>query len=253
MSPTIIGIIIALVLMLVLVGIVYYAYRSVRNKIRSFSMALFGTPSLRQGAERMEEEYASTPKSVSAATSLYLPRITKDFPEFHYEEMKGRAENVLMSYLRGIDGDDASLLSEGTGELKEQLAMQLDMLHSEGASMHFNRQQIHRTEITQYKKEKSRCSIVFQSAIEYFYYKEKNGSVTAGNRNRKTQARYNVECVYIQDRDFVENVDDAALALNCPNCGAPLSGLGAKVCAYCGTPVVEFNIRSWNFNDVKEV
>ena len=51
----------------------------------------------------------------------------------------------------------------------------------------------------------------------------------------------------------MENLDDTGMALNCPNCGAPLNRLGAKVCEYCGTPIVEFNIKVWNFSDVEEV
>ena len=64
---------------------------------------------------------------------------------------------------------------------------------------------------------------------------------------------YNVELVYIQDQDMIENQEDAGLGLNCPNCGAPLPGLGAKKCIYCDTPIVEYNLRVWNFSRVEEV
>ncbi len=253
MSITLIGIIVVLVLLLALVGIVYYAYRTIRNKIRAFSRTAFGTDSLREGFQKVEADYAATPKSVSAATSLYLPRIMKDFPDFHYDEMKKRAENVLVSYLHSIDSNNMALLAEGTNELKNQLEMQLEMLRSREERVHYEQIKVHQTEINQYRYQKGRRSIVFQSAVEYYYYRTQGGNVTAGSRNTKEQSKYNVECIYIQDRDFVENVDDAALGVNCPNCGAPLSGLGAKVCAYCGTPVMELNIRSWNFSDVKEI
>lgn len=252
-TAILIYIIVILVLLLVLVGIGYYAYRTIMNKIRSFSRMAFGTNSLKEGIGNMEAEYATTPKSVSAATGLYLPRIMRDFPDFHYDEMKNRAENVLMSYLRSIDANNASLLTEGTSELQNKLAMFLGMLSGEGARAHFEHLKIHRTEISQYRKQKGRCSIIFQSAVEYFYYKEKAGEVKKGSRNTKTQTKFNIECIYIQDRDLVENSEDAALGVNCPNCGAPLTSLGAKVCAYCGTPVVEFNIHSWNFSDVEQV
>ena len=53
-------------------------------------------------------------------------------------------------------------------------------------------------------------------------------------------------------QDMVENQEDAGLALNCPNCGAPLPGLGAKKCIYCDTPIVEYNLRIWNFSRVEE-
>lgn len=252
MDAAITGIIIALVLGLVLVGAGYCAYRNIRNKVKEFSRMAFGTDSIKEGFEQVEEEYASTPKSVAAGTSLYLPRIRKDFPEFHYDEMKNRAENVLMSYLRSIDEDNEALLTEGTGELKDKLGMQIGMLRGENVRAHYKSMKIHRTEICQYRKQQGRCSVIFQSSIEYYFFKEKDGRIKEGNKNIKTQARYNVECLYIQDRDYVENIEDAGLAMNCPNCGAPLSRLGAKVCEYCGTPVLEFNIRIWNFSDVEE-
>ena len=53
-------------------------------------------------------------------------------------------------------------------------------------------------------------------------------------------------------QDMVENQEDAGLALNCPNCGAPLPGLGAKKCIYCDTPIVEYNLRIWNFSRGEE-
>ena len=40
---------------------------------------------------------------------------------------------------------------------------------------------------------------------------------------------------------------------NCPNCGAPISTLGSKVCEYCGTPIVELNIYAWTFSNIEEV
>ena len=81
MSPILTGTIIVLVLLLVLAGIVYCAYRTIKNKIQQFSRMAFGTNSLKEAFNKVEAEYATTPKSVSAATSLYLPRIMKDFPD----------------------------------------------------------------------------------------------------------------------------------------------------------------------------
>lgn len=241
-------------------GAAYYAYRRVKKKVQAFSMRTFNTPNVlptvmqaMQGAQGAVDENDYNPKSVSAATSIYLPNIMKDFPDFHYEEMKRRAENVLVSYLRSVDEMDAFRLTEGTSELVNQLKLKIDMLRDSGKSEHYQDIKIHRTEICTYRKIKGRCSVLFQSSVQYNYWEQQGAQVTKGAKDRLHQSKYNVELIYIQDRDVVENFADSGMAMNCPNCGAPLPKLGAKKCAYCDSPVVEFNIRTWNFSDVQQI
>lgn len=257
MDANVIGmmiIVFAIIIFFAAAGIAaYLLYKRVTGTVRNYSRMIFGTSDLREGIKKRELVNAGTPKSVSSATGLMLPQIMKDFPEFHYDEMKTRAENVLISYLRGIDENNPSLLSEGMEELKDSLRMRIEALRGRNAREHFQRIRIHKTEIHQYRKDEGRCSVILQSSVEYIHYVEENGKISAGRSDLKEQSRYNVELVYIQDRDVVEHTEDSGLGLNCPNCGAPLPGLGAKTCLYCGTPVVEFNIRIWNFSSVKEV
>lgn len=248
-----IGTIVILALALTVMGGGYIAYRVIREKVRSFTRMAFGSDTIKGSIENMDREAEITPKSVSAATSLYLPQILRDFPEFHYDEMKNRAENVLIGFLAGIDEKDREKLSEGiTGELREKLCLKIEALENECAEEHFRNIKIHRTEIKIYRRLKGRCSIIFQSAVQYNYYKTKGGAVTEGAEDRLKQSRYNVEMVYIQDRDLIENQADSGLAVNCPNCGAPLPKLGAKKCLYCDSPIEEFNIKIWYFSDVEE-
>ena len=42
-----------------------------------------------------------------------------------------------------------------------------------------------------------------------------------------------------------------ALAGN-PNCGAPITALGAKSCAYCGTAVEPLNLRAWVLHAIRK-
>lgn len=62
--------------------------------------------------------------------------------------------------------------------------------------------------------------------------KERNGSGGVQMDRLPTQKKYEVDLVYIQDERMVEDEWDYRLGLNCPNCGAPIAALGAKVCEY---------------------
>lgn len=253
MNANLIGIIIILVLILGLVIAGVVIVRRIQQKVRQFSRSMFGTDSISEGIKKQEAAYANTPKSVSGATSLYLKQIMRDFPEFHSEEMKERAESVLLSYLQAITEGDCKLLTEGTEELRDSLEMKIRALRSEGCKERFERIKIHRTEINKYRKENGRCSVVYQSAFACVHYVEKDGKVVRGKKEMLSQYRYNIEVSYIQDRDVAEASADTGYALNCPNCGAPLTSLGATTCPYCDSPVVAYNIHVWIFTGVDEV
>ncbi len=242
-----------LIIIFVLVGIIYYAYSRIRDKISNFSTIAFGTASILEGVKKLELDQETTPKTISAATSIYKPSIMRDFPEFHYDEMKTRVENALVSYLRSMNEGNGRLLSEGTRELQEALQLRIDGLRSENKREHYENITIHGTEIHRYLKEKGRCTIVFQTAVGYVHYITDKGENATEQQKRLQQTKYNTEVIYIQNQDMVENISDAGLAMNCPNCGGALTKLGAKVCPYCDSPVIEFNLRVWSIGKITEV
>lgn len=249
-----IPLIIVLVLILTVIISIYTVYRKIVRKVRSFTKEVYGTTSLRETKAKMKAEYETTPKSVSAMTSLCLPKITRDFPDFSYNEMKARERNLLVSYLNAITLNEPSVLTEGTQELKDKLNNRLAMLNARGQSEHFDNVKLHRTEISQYRKSAGRCIVTFQSSVEYRHYLTDGSSkVISGDKLAKFQSRYNVDLIYIQDRSLVESTTDETIGLKCPNCDAPYSSLNAKKCAYCGTPIIEFNIKAWDFNDITEL
>lgn len=248
-----VGIVIILVLILIIMTCIAVTYFRVKRKVQNFAREVLGTSDIREGIRQVEEEYAATPKSVSAMTSLYLPKIKRDFPEFQYDEMKVRAENALTSYLLAIDGLNIGLLKEGGQELKDKLEMRINMLKGAGKREFFQNIKLHRTEISNYRKQNGRCIITFQSSVQYNYrLQTEDGKTIEECKNTLVQSRYNTDVIYIQDRNLVEEERDFSLGLNCPNCGAPISGLGSKVCEYCGTPVVELNIYAWTFSNIEE-
>ena len=78
MSGNLIAIIVILVLLLVLAGIIYYAYCNIRKKLRDTSRMLFGTDSMIEGMKQREKEVEMTPKSVSC-TCRPLCGISRNF------------------------------------------------------------------------------------------------------------------------------------------------------------------------------
>ncbi len=252
----VIGGVVCLGIPLLVVGSVFYVIwrlRRLAEKAARLSEEAFGTSDLREGFRQVEQEYAATPKSVSAMTSLYLPKIKKDFPEFQYDEMKSRAENVLTSYLLAVDGMNPGVLTEGNRELRDRLEMHIQMLKGARKREYYKSVKIHRTEISDYKKGSGRCIITFQTAVQYYHtVKDEEGKLLEGSSEMLTQSKYNTDVIYIQDRELIKDERDLSLGLNCPNCGAPIDGTGRKVCEYCGTPIVELNIYAWSFSNLTE-
>lgn len=254
MNSAMILVIVILVLILFIVGAVYFGVYTLKRRARDLSRQVFGTDSFVEGFDQIEMEYATTPKSVSAMTSLYLPRITKDFPDFSYDEMKEKAQNVLTSYLLGIHNLDAGRLSEGNAELRTKLENAIAIIKNKDEREHFNDIKLHRTELSGYTKKEGRCTVTFQTSVQYYHYiTDRDGQIITGSKELLFQAKYETDLIYIQDRSKVTNELDHALGLNCPNCGAPITSLGQKFCEYCGSGIVELNIHAWSFGDVREV
>ena len=227
--------------------------RSVTNSVKQVSKAVYGTTNVVEGVKRQQFEHSTTPRTISNMSSVYLPQIQKDFPEFHYDEMRERAKNVLTSYLYCIDNQDPSKLSEGNDELKNALTMHLQLLNDRNYDEHFERMKIHKCELSNYVKKDGLCTITFQAAIQYYHYILEGDRIKTGRKDQMKQAKYEIKLVYIQDRDLIKESADSALGLTCPNCAAPISNLGAKHCIYCGSPVIEFNMHAWSFAAIKEL
>ena len=207
---------------------------------------------LAKNFEEQEIEYATTPKSVSGMTSILLPRIQADFPDLNYSEFKSKVENMLRSALEAITCSNISLLTDVSADLRDQIRLKISDNEAQGIKENFSDIKIHKTEITDYKKTGGTCVITLQTAIGYIHYKKKNGDIISGSDSLPKQSRYNTELVYVQDADLAGD-RLKALGVNCPNCGAPVKSIGAKVCPYCGSGIKEINIRVWTLNRYYEL
>ncbi|MCR5250379.1 MAG: zinc ribbon domain-containing protein [Lachnospiraceae bacterium] len=221
--------------------------RSITKDVAPLIEAISGTD-----FDQIEAEYATTPKSVSGMTSLCIPRIAKDFPEFNWNEFKQKAENMLLSAFHAIEEEDASLVVNASSDLRSQVALMIDNNRNAGHREIFREAVIHQTEIKDYRKEGGSCVITLQSSVGYYHYKtDRSGTIVAGSNSVTTQTRYDTELVYVQDTSLVKD-GQKALGSTCPNCGAPIKNLGSKECPYCGCGLTEISIRVWNINRFTE-
>lgn len=101
------------------------------------------------------------------------------------------------------------------------------------------RPRIHQTELRDYRKNSGTCYAVFQSSVEYF------------QGDRKIQGRFNTVMAYIQDA--AKTGYEEFYSINCPNCGAPITQLGHKVCEYCVSAITEVNMRIWTLDRSDQV
>lgn len=229
----------------------------VKHKIRSFSRSVFGTSSLIEGIKGVQEDQEQmreTPRSLHGMTQVYLPMIRKDFPEFDYALYKNKANALLRSYFNAIAGKSVSAITEECSiTLKNNVQAIIDDFNSRNVTQHFDEVNLNQTEIARYIKNGKTVTILFEISVGCLCYvtDDTRGEVVFGSRENKMQTVYEVGLVYVQDADKIDTKGDA-LGINCPNCGAPVKNLGVKFCEYCGTGVVEVNIRSWKFSSVTE-
>lgn len=239
--------------LLLTAGLLAAVFLIARRRIRTFSRKVFGTDSLLEGFERQAAEESQTPRSVSAMTSVYLPKIAKDFPEFSWNEFRKVAENLLIGALRSVSEQRLLLSEEQAGaNLCGQIRSEIAHDQSLGIVRCYKGIKVHRTEISRYSKHKGTCVITLQSAVEYIAFTKKGEAISEGSETVRQQVKYESELVYVQD-SVLAGQSDNGVSVICPNCGAPVTDLGYKNCAYCGSAVTEINLRVWRLNGFRKI
>lgn len=206
---------------------------------------------LLQEAEKQADILAETPKSVSGMTRIFGPQIARDFPEFSLQQFSNKVENLLVAALTAVTEGDAGMPDDVSEELRLQLENTIADNRREKIREVYAQVKVHQTEVTNYEKKDGTCVITFQSAVEHYHYKERDGKLIWGERERKQQTKYNTELLYIQDERLVDGGN--AVGTTCPNCGAPIKQLGMMRCEYCGLAVTPVNLKVWKMHRFYEV
>lgn len=208
--------------------------------------------SMKNTLDTVQQMRVQNARPVMAMTTMYLPRIIEDFPDFNFEEMRERAEVVLVSYLRAIDQNDISLFKYGSKQLEDVLRSKIEMNIDAGCEENYDLIKVNRTEIAKYLKSAGRYVIVMQSSIECLHYILKEGELIDGSRDQKYQTRFEMELAYVQDAKIVDEHGDKTMAVNCPNCGAPVRSIANKFCEYCGSSLIDLNLKKFSFISITE-
>ena len=219
----------AVMIVVAMLLIVVIAVVKIRRRMRRFlnSAEVCLVRELVRSAQNGELQQEEQPKSLGGMTSIYLPQILRDFPEFNWEELRAEVEQFVKELL----------------ETKN--------VWSAGAV------RIHKTVISRYQKYNGTASILCETAAEYWPQTE-NGHVRGGvyrkqETQKMTQAHKKqtvcaAELLYVYD----PGLSGAAASVICPNCGAPVEKLGAKQCRYCGSVLHVSGIMAWTVQNVRE-
>ncbi len=262
MSPGNIIALIYLGVIVFLVILIWVIVHKIRQKVRNYSRSLFGSDRIMQEivtrsqgkdqAAAFEEE----PRSLNGMTGVCLPNITRDFPEFNYDEVKAKNEALLKAYLNSIEAQNTSSMTDRqiAKSLVNKTQYIIDDLKSQGKHIYYHNIVVYNTEISDYAKGNGLCTVKLQSAVGFInFMKDQSGRTVAGSESSKRQAVFQSEYTYVQDADkAIKSGVYEQFSLSCPNCGAPITNLGAKFCEYCGTGIKEININSWKFTNIEE-
>ena len=230
-------IIILVLILLILITIIGF-YIHIKKKIESYSVMWFGTKNLLEGINKQKIEFESNPKAIYGMDSLLSPEISKDFPCMNIDEMKRVAEENIISFLNSINEKNMADIPNISNKLKLELRDLINNASKENVGI--SNINIHKTVINKYNKTNGLCTLTFQTGLNYIK--------SAGSESNKIEDRINTEFIYIYDDKNVRL--NEPISLNCPNCGAPIKGLGHKTCPYCNVGLIDLAPKIWKFNNL---
>lgn len=246
---TLLGVILGVTLFLGILAL--FAFGSLK---RAFSQLGFkninSLKDMKNEVEKINAEDSTRIRSVSGMTSLLLPKIRNDFPEFNEQEIYAKLERNLRTIFECLETKNIGNISE-LYLLERSLKHTIEDYKTSNIEVRYDDIKFHKNSIYQYIKADGIATITVCVALEYFYQKKKDGKILEDFTKYKNQTRYRCNYVYIYDITKVSE-STKTLGINCPNCGAAIKSLGHKYCDYCGTGIKEVNLKSWELSSYEE-
>lgn len=216
------------VIVFAVIGIAGRGIRAAKNRIKN---ELFGGITLRDikyaiDAAR-EAEDNPQPRSVFGATSIYLPRITKDFPNFSNSEAIAELKIFISEYL--------AVRYEGLEDFKESRTDKslAGAVRREPGEHTVSGVTVHNTAISMYVKTGETATVTYQIAVGY----KLDG--------KPLEERYKVDYSI-----RLKTMPNGRKALVCERCGAPIKSVTQTVCEYCGCAIAYDDRMHWQIISV---
>lgn len=232
-----------LITILILFLIIILIYFYIKQRLKEFSSSVFGTSNIIEGIKSQKIALSNEPRSVFGMEKLILPNISKDFPNLNINEMKKMVEDSILMCLQSIEKKKILKVDYVSETITNWIQSRIDDL-KEDEFINYDEIKFHKTVLNQYVNKDGIYSLLFQTSVEYLYRKNNDAY-------EKIQNRFNTEFIYIFDDTKISKYQ-SGIALNCPNCGAPIKDLGVKTCNYCGTGVIDLVKKTWILNSIQE-
>ena len=218
---------IGIILIIILVGAVLAALRYVvraARKVGNLASVLSGI------IKKADFEAETTPKSLSSAEPLLMDRIKRDFPEYNPELIRQRVMKDARTFYMSAQAGTCLYADGISDQLRERLKSVLppDVAGSI---------QVHKVALAAYDDASQDRVLTFQAATAF---RDRAGAT----RQRRLILKY----LAAWSTDTVTGVKRS----NCPNCGAPIPTVGAKVCQYCGSALKVWAGTQWLLTDLRE-
>ncbi len=222
--------ILALVFLLFVIVTVVSAFRRLKRRISSDLLGGLGIGDLRNAIRSGAAEAANpTERTLFGATSIYMPRVLRDFPDYHFPEAKNSIRLLMNEYLKirfgQAEGFEHSIVEESLAS----------SVTKDGGVKELTDYRFHDCAIRGYVKTAEYATIIYVATLGY----------TAGGV--KAEERYQVESTLKLSEDGIPKE-----LLICPQCGGTIDNTAQKTCPYCGSGIVWDTVLSWRFTSISE-
>ena len=219
-----------IIIFILIAAVIVFAW--IRSKIRAAKRDLLGGITWNDISsvikQAKEAENTPSPRTVFGATSLYLPKIEKDFAGFHYPDAVAAVKVFVCEYL-AVKYEQAGKFK--TSVVADNLLSMIDITSGHNVTD----ETVHNVAISGYNKTREYATIVFQAAVGY----KLDG--------KPLEERYAVEYTLKLRENGMEKK-----SLICSQCGGAFESTAQTKCPFCGAGIIRDTILSWRFSSIEK-